>query len=111
MDDDHYTITMAVAGFTTDDLEIEVKQNMLRVSGQKREEDSAGRTFLHRGIANRSFERSFQLADHIRVANASIQDGMLEVQLVREIPEEMKPRRIEIQQRNDKVIESQVDAA
>lgn len=111
MDEDHYTITMAVAGFTTDDLEIEVNQNMLRVSGQKREEESAERTFLHRGIANRNFERSFQLADHIRVESASIQDGMLEVKLVREIPEAMKPRRIEIQKRGNTVIENQVEAA
>lgn len=111
MDEDHYTITMAVAGFTTDDLEIEVNQNMLRVSGQKREEESSERTFLHRGIANRSFERSFQLADHIRVESASIQDGMLEVKLVREIPEAMKPRRIEIQKRGNTVIENQVEAA
>lgn len=111
MDEDHYTITMAVAGFTTDDLEIEVNQNMLRVSGQKKEEDNSTRTFLHRGIANRSFERSFQLADHIRVANASIQDGMLEVKLVREIPEAMKPRRIEIQKRGNAVIDNQSEAA
>ncbi|MCW8907877.1 MAG: Hsp20 family protein, partial [Sedimenticola sp.] len=107
----HYTITMAVAGFTTDDLEIEVNQNMLRVSGQKREEEESERTFLHRGIANRSFERSFQLADHIRVESASIQDGMLEVKLIREIPEAMKPRRIEIQKRSNAVLDNQVEAA
>jgi len=111
VDEDHYTITMAVAGFTTDDLEIEVNQNMLRVSGQKREEENSARTFLHRGIANRNFERSFQLADHIRVESASIQDGMLEVKLIREIPEAMKPRRIEIQKRGNAVIENQVEAA
>jgi molecular chaperone IbpA len=110
VDEDHYTITMAVAGFTTDDLEIEVRQNMLHVAGQKQEE-SSDRTFLHRGIANRSFERNFQLADHIRVDSATIQDGMLEVKLVREIPEEMKPRRIEIQKRSSNVIDSKVEAA
>lgn len=111
VDEDHYTITMAVAGFTTDDLEIEVNQNMLRVAGQKSEEENSERTFLHRGIANRNFERSFQLADHIRVESAAIQDGMLEVRLIREIPEAMKPRRIEIQQRKTNVIDNQVEAA
>ncbi len=111
VDENHYAITMAVAGFTTEDLEIEIKQNMLHVTGQKREEADNNRTFLHRGIANRNFERSFQLADHIRVEDASIQDGMLEVKLVREIPEEMKPRRIEIKQGGGKVIENQEEAA
>lgn len=111
VDEDHYTITMAVAGFTTDDLEIEVRQNMLHVSGQKQEDEQSDRTFLHRGIANRSFERNFQLADHIRVESAIIQDGMLEVKLIREIPEEMKPRRIEIQKRSGNVIDSKVEAA
>jgi molecular chaperone IbpA len=110
VDEDHYTITMAVAGFTTEDLEIEVRQNMLHVAGQKQEEPS-DRTFLHRGIANRSFERNFQLADHIRVDSATIQDGMLEVKLIREIPEEMKPRRIEIQKRASNIIDSTVEAA
>jgi molecular chaperone IbpA len=110
VDEDHYTITMAVAGFTTEDLEIEVRQNMLHVAGQ-RQEESSDRTFLHRGIANRSFERNFQLADHIRVDSATIQDGMLEVKLIREIPEEMKPRRIEIQKRASNIIDSTVEAA
>jgi molecular chaperone IbpA len=110
VDEDHYTITMADAGFTTEDLEIEVRQNMLHVAGQKQEEPS-DRTFLHRGIANRSFERNFQLADHIRVDSATIQDGMLEVKLIREIPEEMKPRRIEIQKRASNIIDSTVEAA
>ncbi len=110
VDEDRYTITMAVAGFTQDDLEIEVKENMLRVSGQKKEED-AGRKYLHRGIANRSFERSFQLADHIRVESAAIEDGMLQLELIREIPEAMKPRRIEIQKRSSHVIDSKVEAA
>ncbi|AKH19210.1 Hsp20 family protein [Sedimenticola thiotaurini] len=111
MDEDHYTITMAVAGFTTEDLEIEIRQNILHVAGHKPEEDQSNRTFLHRGIANRDFERNFQLADHIRVENATIEDGMLEIKLVREIPEEMKPRRIEIQKRSGNVIESEAEAA
>ncbi|MCW8889243.1 MAG: Hsp20 family protein [Sedimenticola sp.] len=110
VDENQYTITMAVAGFTADDLEIEVEQNKLRVTGQKKEDDE-GRQYLHRGIANRNFERSFQLADHIKVANANIQDGMLYLELVREIPEAMKPRRIEIQKRANSVLDNKVEAA
>ncbi len=110
VDENQYTITMAVAGFTADDLEIEVEQNKLRISGQKKEDEN-GRQYLHRGIANRNFERSFQLADHIKVANANIQDGMLYLELVREIPEAMKPRRIEIQKRVNTVLDNKVEAA
>ncbi|MCW8945235.1 MAG: Hsp20 family protein [Sedimenticola sp.] len=110
VDENQYTITMAVAGFTADDLEIEVEQNKLRISGQKKEDEN-GRQYLHRGIANRNFERSFQLADHIKVANANIQDGMLYLELVREIPEAMKPRRIEIQKRANTVLDNKVEAA
>ncbi len=93
-----------------DDLEIEVEQNKLRLTGQKNEDDNE-RQYLHCGIANRNFERSFQLADHIKVANATIQDGMLYLELVREIPEAMKPRRIEIQKRANSVLENKVEAA
>ncbi len=110
VDENQYTITMAVAGFTADDLEIEVEQNKLRITGQKKEDEN-GRQYLHRGIANRNFERSFQLADHIKVANANIQDGMLYLELVREIPEAMKPRRIEIQKRANSVLDNKVEAA
>ncbi len=108
--DDEYRITMAVAGFSRGELDIEVKQNILRVNGAKRDEDE-GRQFLHRGIANRSFERSFQLADYVRVDGAEIIDGLLHIQLVREIPEAMKPRRIEIKGETDHVIERKVSAA
>jgi len=107
--EDAWRISVAVAGFTEEELNVEVKQNALFVSAKKAGEDE--RTYLHRGIANRNFERSFQLADHIRVESASIQDGMLEVKLIREIPEAMKPRRIEIQKRGNAVIENQVEAA
>jgi molecular chaperone IbpA len=110
VDENQYTITMAVAGFTADDLEIEVEQNKLRITGQKKEDEN-GHQYLHRGIANRNFERSFQLADHIKVANANIQDGMLYLELVREIPEAMKPRRIEIQKRANSVLDNKVEAA
>lgn len=110
VDENQYTITMAVAGFTADEIEIEVEQNKLRITGQKQEDDNA-RQYLHRGIANRNFERSFQLADHIKVASANIQDGMLYLELVREIPEAMKPRRIEIQKRANSVLDNAVEAA
>jgi molecular chaperone IbpA len=93
--DDHYRITLAVAGFREDELDITQQQNLLIVSGRKREEESDGR-YIHRGIASRAFERRFGLADFVRVRNAELKDGMLSVELVREIPEEMKPRRIEI---------------
>ncbi len=95
VDDDRYRITMAVAGFSEGDLELEVKENLLRIAGKKADE-SAQRQFMHRGIANRAFERRFQLADHVRVEGAHMKDGLLHVDLVREIPEAMKPRRIEI---------------
>ena len=108
--DDHYRISMAVAGFSQDELELEVKENILKVSGAKKP-DQTERHYLHRGIANRGFERVFQLADYVRVASAELKDGLLHVDLVREIPEAMKPRRIEIRAEGDKVIESRVDAA
>ena len=109
--EDQYRITMAVAGFTQNDLDIEVKQNILRVNGSKQNEEGEQRHFLHRGIANRSFERSFQLADYVRVDGAEIKDGLLHIQLVREIPETMKPRRIEIRGESDRVIENKANAA
>ena len=86
---------LAVAGFGAEDLSVEVKDGAVIVSGKKTAEDE-GRTFLHRGIATRAFERRFTLADHVRVQGASHEDGMLNIDLVREIPEALKPRRIEI---------------
>ena len=93
--DDAYRISLAVAGFTDAELSVEVKENALIVSARKATEDAA-KTYLHRGIATRAFERKFQLADHIRVTGAAHEDGMLHIDLVREIPEALKPRRIEI---------------
>ena len=90
-----YRISIAVAGFSADDLTVEVKDGAVIVSGRKASEDES-RSFLHRGIANRAFERRFTLADHVRVEGASHEDGMLNIDLVREIPEALKPRRIEI---------------
>jgi molecular chaperone IbpA len=90
-----YRLTMAVAGFGPEDLDITVKENELLVSGRSKKDEDAAK-YLHRGIARRAFERHFQLADHIKVAGASLANGLLHVDLVREIPEAMKPRKIEI---------------
>ncbi len=93
--DESYRLSMAVAGFGAADLDIQVQENALLVTGKaKKEEDSA--QYLHRGIARRAFERRFQLADTIKVVGASLDNGMLHVELVREIPEAMKPRTINI---------------
>jgi molecular chaperone IbpA len=93
--DDAYRIVMAVAGFAEGDLDITAKENTLVISGKKEKaEDEV--TFLHRGIANRAFERRFDLADHIKVTGAKLENGLLAVELVREIPEAMKPRTIAI---------------
>ena len=108
--EDKYRITLAVAGFRADEIEIETQDNLLKVSGRKGA-DVADRTYLHRGIANRNFERTYQLADYVRVAGADLKDGLLHVDLVREVPESMKPRRIEIRSDDDKLIESQSEAA
>ena len=88
-------ISIAVAGFSEADLSVEVRENELIVSARKAEEDKT-RTYLHRGIATRAFERRFALADHVRVTGASHVDGMLHIDLVREVPEALRPRRIEI---------------
>ena len=94
-DENAYRISIAVAGFAADDLGVEVKENALIVTARKAEDD-ASRTYLHRGIATRAFERRFHLADHVRVTGASHADGMLHIELEREIPEALKPRRIAI---------------
>ncbi|OWU85835.1 heat-shock protein [Oceanicola sp. 22II-s10i] len=90
-----YRITVAVAGFAAADLGVEVKDRELVVSARKAD-DETPRTYLHRGIATRAFERKFHLADHVKVTGATHADGMLHIDLVREIPEALKPRRIEI---------------
>ena len=91
-----YRVTVAVAGFKNDEIEITAQQNMLVVAGQKDAESNDNRDFLHMGIASRNFERKFQLADHIHVTDADLADGLLTITLVREVPEALKPRRIEI---------------
>ncbi|MFC1688110.1 Hsp20 family protein [Pseudomonadota bacterium] len=96
--DDRYRITMAVAGFAESDLNITSEHNKLIVTGEKPEEDSNDDNgFLYRGIATRSFERRFNLADHVRVTGARLDNGLLHIELEREIPEAMKPRSIDIQ--------------
>lgn len=92
--DDQYRIAMAVAGFTPEDLNLTVQQNMLVVTGRKQDQDNA--QYLHRGIATRAFERRFERADYVEVKGARLENGMLTIDLVREVPEAMKPRRIEI---------------
>ncbi|OSP56562.1 Hsp20 family protein [Pseudoruegeria sp. SK021] len=94
-DEDGWRISIAVAGFAEDELSVEVRDRALIVSARKAAEDTQ-RTYLHRGIATRAFERRFHLADHVRVTGAANADGMLHIDLVREVPEALKPRRIEI---------------
>ena len=94
-DDNAYRIDIAVAGFKPDELSIEVKENLLTVQGRKAANDEA-RRYLHRGLAERNFERRFQLADYVVVSDAQLSDGLLSVSLRRELPEALKPRKIEI---------------
>ena len=95
---DTYRITMAVAGFAADDVTITVQENALLVSGKQKANGDAQR-YLHRGIAGRSFERRFQLADFIKVTGAALENGLLHVELAREVPEAMKPRTIKVEAR------------
>ena len=97
LSEDRYRVTLAVAGFREDELDIVAQQNLLQVSGRKAEIGSDERAkFLHVGIANRSFERRFELADFVRVENAVLADGLLVIELLREVPEAMKPKKIAI---------------
>jgi molecular chaperone IbpA len=93
--DDGYRITLAAAGFAAEELEITAQPNLLIVAGRKAKDDGE-RTYLHRGLAGRSFERRFELADYVVVKAAAYENGMLSIDLVREVPEALKPRRIEI---------------
>jgi molecular chaperone IbpA len=104
--DDEYRISMAVAGFGEDDLNIELKQNMLTISGKKSERGESASEILHQGIASRAFERRFQLADFVEVRGACLENGLLHVTLKREIPEAMKPRTIAINGKGPKSIEA-----
>ncbi len=101
--EDSYRISMAVAGFAEEDLSIEAKQNLLTVTAERNEEERSDNEVLFRGIAARSFERRFQLADHVEVKNASLENGLLHIDLVREIPEAMKPKKIAIGNQNKQI--------
>lgn len=94
--EDTYRITLAVAGFRPQDIDITAQANLLTVQGRKREDADEGAEMLHVGIANRGFERRFELADYVRVDNAALADGLLVIDLVREIPEAMKPKKIAV---------------
>jgi molecular chaperone IbpA len=96
LSDDSYRITLAVAGFKREDIDIVAQQNMLVITGRRAENRNRDGNFLHVGIATRAFERRFELADFVRVTAADLRDGLLSIELIREIPEAMKPRKIDI---------------
>ena len=105
-DENAYRIEIAVAGFKSDELSIEVKENLLTVTGRKTANDDVKR-YLHRGLAERNFERRFQLADYVVVTDAALADGLLSIALKRELPEALKPRTIEIKSDTAPLIEGQ----
>ena len=104
--EDHYRITMAVAGFSEDEIDITSEQNRLLVTGNRADETEEQGEYLHRGIATRSFERRFNLADHVRVVGASLENGLLHIDLEREIPEAMKPRTIKIEKTSGRLLDT-----
>ena len=99
--EDKYRIVMEVPGFTQNELEIEMDQRLLRVSGRKESKDQEV-TFLHHGMTTRAFEHKFQLDDHVKVTSAKLENGLLNIELLREVPEALKPRKVEIEAANDK---------
>jgi molecular chaperone IbpA len=107
--DDSYRITLAVAGFRQNEIDITARQNLLVITGRKAENRNKDGNYLHMGIATRAFERRFELADFVRVENAELRDGLLSIELVREIPEAMKPRKIEINGGSSHTIEASND--
>ncbi|HED35051.1 MAG TPA: Hsp20 family protein [Gammaproteobacteria bacterium] len=106
-DENVYTITLAVAGFEKNELDINVEKGVLTVLGKKEHDDT--HQYLHQGIANRAFERQFNLADYVEVTGASLNNGLLSISLVKEVPEAMKPKRITISQDNDYIEHQQED--
>jgi molecular chaperone IbpA len=105
---DRYQISLAVAGFSDQDLELTVADNTLVVSGRLNADDDKEKTYLHRGIAGRAFERRFELAEHIKVVGSTLVNGMLSIDLAREVPEDKKPRKIAIETKDSgKRIESE----
>ncbi len=103
--EDHYRITMAVAGFSEDDITITSEQGHLLVSGNRADEPEEQGEYLHRGIATRAFERRFNLADHVNINGASLENGLLHIDLEREIPEAMKPRKIKIEKSSSRLLD------
>ena len=94
--EDAYRVSIAVAGFKPEELDINVHRSVLTVSGRTKSESDPGKSFLHRGIAGRAFERRFELADYVKVSKADLENGLLHIELVREVPEEAKPRKVAI---------------
>ena len=107
-DDNAYRITLAVAGFSDKDIDIEVKENTLKISGQKDVDERV--EYLHQGIAGRAFERTYQLADHVEVTGATFENGLLHVDLKRELPEQMKPKKISSERVEEAANTIEVDA-
>ncbi len=99
LEENHYAVTLALAGFTESDLDIKVERGVLTIRGEKK--DATERKYLHRGIANRSFERKFNLDDHVEVVDANLANGLLTISLVKVVPEAMKPKSIKINQNAD----------
>jgi molecular chaperone IbpA len=109
-EENHYQISMAVAGFAEDELDISYEQNVLTVSGNRDAEEENSGEYLYRGIAKRSFERKFNLADHVRVTGAGLENGLLHIFLERELPEAMKPRKIKIAGSSARLIETEANS-
>jgi molecular chaperone IbpA len=109
MGEDHYQITMAIAGFAEGDLDITTEHNRLVVTGNRADEKEEQGEYLHRGIATRSFERRFNLADHVKVVSASLENGLLHIDLERELPEAMKPRTIKISKSTARLLDIEKD--
>jgi molecular chaperone IbpA len=110
-DENNYRVTLAVAGFADKDLAVDVKDRVLTVSGRREDSEKSQPAFLHQGIAGRAFERSFQLAEHVEVKAARLENGLLHVDLERIVPEEKKPRRIQINAPELKTIQGGAKAA
>jgi len=110
VEEDRYQITMAVAGFVQDELEIQLEKQILSISGVKTTDEEV-RNFLHRGIAARNFQRRFRLEDHVKVSGARLENGLLHIQLKRELPEAMKPQNIKIESIDSKLIDLDQSAA
>lgn len=107
-DENAYRISVAVAGFSPDELSVDLKEASLIIAARKSDDANPGQ-YLHRGIATRAFERRFALADHMRVTGASHENGMLHIELIREMPEALKPRRIQIARAAEKVVQRQIE--